>query len=34
MKYATFSSLYKITHQEVPNKQQLEEFIRSYEKDY
>ena len=30
IKYATFSSLYKITHQEAPNKQELEEFIRSY----
>ena len=31
IKYATFSSLYKITHQESPNTQQLDEFIRSIE---
>jgi len=34
MKYATFSSLYKITRQEAPNKQKLGEFIRSHEKDH
>jgi sugar/nucleoside kinase (ribokinase family) len=34
MKYATFSSLYKITHQKAPNKHQLEEFINLYEKDH
>ena len=31
IKNATFSSLYKITHQESPNTQQLDEFIRSIE---
>jgi sugar/nucleoside kinase (ribokinase family) len=34
VKYATFSSLYKITLQEAPNKQELEEFIKLYEKDH
>jgi len=34
IKYATFSSLFKITHPEAPNKQELGEFIKSYEKDH
>ena len=34
IKYATFSSIYKITRQEAPKRQELEEFIRSYEKNH
>ena len=34
LRYATFSSLYKITHQKTPNKQQLEGYIKSHGKNY
>lgn len=34
IKRASFSSLYKITHQESPNEQQLDEFISSINKNY